>query len=202
MCKLKSSHLRIYVLTYAYSHVYTDSHSYLLYLLQSELYHACNITIQQSSCTEDVIYTFESLRAASVLTNPYCLEVAHGHLNVFCQALNICNNGIDLFHVKVALCQGVRQKICTAEWSILEFNNRSEELIDCSMFGETYYPNCTEQFDLANNGSVCLPLCREFSQHGKTLTDAVVALNAFCHLVNILGGIIVFIAFVWNRSKM
>ena len=195
-------HIHTNIHTYIASSVYTDSHSYLLYLLQSELYHACNITIQQSSCTEDVIFTFESLRTASALTNSYCLEVAHGHLNVFCQALNICNNGNGVFHVKVALCQRVGQKICTAEWRILEFNNRSEELIDCSMFGETDYPNCTEQFDLANNGSVCLPLCKEFSQHGKTLTDAVVALSAFCQVVNVLGGIIVFIACVWNRSKM
>ena len=136
-----------------------------------------------------------------MLTNPYCLAVAHSRLNLFCKALTLCSIGQDL-HVKAVLCQGVRQKICTAEWRILEFNNRSEELIDCSLFGETDYPNCTEQFDLANNGSVCLPLCKEFSQHGKILTDARVALNAFCHMVNVLGGIIIFIACVWNRSKM
>ena len=170
-------------------------------MLQSVLYHACNITVQQSPCTEDVIFTFESLRAASVLTNPYCLRVAHTHFNAFCQALSLCSIGNDS-HVKVALCQRVRQKVCTAEWRILEFNNRSEELIDCSIFGETGHPNCTEQFDLANNGSVCLPLCEDFSQHGKQFTDALVALNAFVHLVNVLGGIIVFIACVWNRSKM
>ena len=171
-------------------------------MLQSVLYHACpNITVKQSSCTEDVIFTFESLKAASVLTNPYCLTVAHGHLNVFCQALSLCSISNDS-HVKAALCQGVRQKICTAEWRILEFNNRSEELIDCSLFGETDYPNCTEQFDLANNGSVCLPLCKEFSQHGKQFTDALVALNAFFPLVNVIGGIIVFMACVWNRDKM
>ena len=147
------------------------------------------------------MFTFESLRAASVLTNPYCLTVTHSHLNVFCKALSLCSIGNEFF-VKAALCQEVRQKICTAEWRILEFNNKSEELIDCSIFGETGYPNCTEQFDLANNGSVCLPLCKEFSHHGKTLTDVRVALNAFCRMVNVFGGIIVFIACVWNRSKM
>ena len=136
-----------------------------------------------------------------MLTNPYCLAVAHGRLNVFCQALSFCSIGKDHF-VKAALCQGVRQKVCTAEWRILEFNNRSEELIDCSIFGETGYPNCTEQFDLANNGSVCLPLCKEFSQHGKTFTDARLALNTFFLTVNLFAGIIVFIACVWNRNKM
>ena len=170
-------------------------------LLQSVLYHACNVTVQQSSCTEDVIFTFESLKAASNLTNPYCLSVAHYHLNVFCKALSLCSISNDL-HAKATLCQGVRQKVCTAEWRILEYNNRSDQLIDCSIFEETDYPNCTEQFDLANNGSVCLPLCKEFSLEGKVLDNALVGVYAFCHLVNVLGGIIVFIACVWNRSKM
>ena len=138
-----------------------------------------------------------------MLTNPYCLAVAHSRFNVFCKALTLCSIGNDL-HAKAALCQGVRQKVCTAEWRILEFNNRSEELIDCPMaiFGETGYPNCTEQFDLANNGSVCLPLCKEFAELDEQFTSALVGLNAFVHLVNLLGGIVAFIACVWNRSKM
>ena len=100
------------------------------------------------------------------------------------------------------LCTKVRQEFCTAEWRILEVNNRSEGLIDCQGFGETARPNCTEQFNLADGDSICLPLCKEFSQHGETYTDAVVALHGIVHLVNVIGGIIVFIACILNRAKM
>ena len=82
-------------------------------------------------------------------------------------------------------------------------NNRSEVLIDCPQeLGETTQPNCAEQFDLADNGSVCLPLCQEFSQHGERYTDAIVALNGIVNMVNVIGGIIVIIACILNRTKM
>ena len=100
------------------------------------------------------------------------------------------------------MCTEVRQEHCTAEWRIMEVNNRSEYLIDCYGFGETGKPNCVEQFDLADGDSVCLPLCKVFSQHNERFTDAIVTLNAFVHLVNVFGGIIVFVACIVNRKKM
>ena len=162
--------------------------------------YACpNTSIQlQSSCTEDVIYTYESLKVASVLTNPFCAKATY---NVFCKALQSCNSGTDQIARNI-LCTIVRQNLCTAEWRILEVNNRSEGLIDCYGYGETTTPNCTEQFDLADGDSVCLPLCKEFSQHGEQYTDAVVGLYGFVNLLNVLGGIVVFIACVVNRKKM
>ena len=82
-------------------------------------------------------------------------------------------------------------------------NNRSEGLIDCPQeLGETTRPNCVEQFDLADNDSICLPLCQEFSQHGERYTDAIVGLHGIVHVVNIIGGIIVIIACILNRTKM
>ena len=170
----------------------------VLYILQSPLFNCPNISIQDSACTEDVIYTYESLRAVgTVFTNPFCNHT----YPFFCKALELCSFGQDLT-VRGLLCTRVRQEFCTAEWRILEVNNRSEGLIDCQGFGETAQPNCTEQFDLANNGSICLPLCKEFSQHAKGYTDGIVGLNAIVHLLNVIGGIVVIIACILNRTKM
>ena len=134
---------------------------------------------------------------ASVFTNPFCTKT----YPLFCKALELCAIGQDLT-VRGLLCTKVRQEFCTAEWRILEVNNRSEGLINCQAFGETAQPNCTEQFKLADSDSVCLPLCKEFSQHGEGYTDAVVALHGIVHLVNVIGGIIVVIACILNRAKM
>ena len=135
---------------------------------------------------------------ASVFTNSFCANATY---KLFCRALTHCSIGQDVA-AKSLLCTIARQKYCTAEWRILEVNNRSEGLIDCQEFGETAQPNCTEQFDLADNNSVCLPLCEEFSQYGPSYTNFIVGLDAIAHLVNILGGIIVIIACILNRTKM
>ena len=135
---------------------------------------------------------------ASVFTNPFCPNATY---ELFCGALAHCSIGQDVV-ARSLLCTIARQNLCTAEWRILEVNNRSEELIDCQGFGETSQPNCSEQFDLADDNSVCLPLCEEFSQHEPHFTNFIVGLNAIVHLVNVIGGIIVIIACIWNRTKM
>lgn len=169
----------------------------ILLYLQSPLFGCPNVSIQYSACTEDVIYTYESLKVASVFTNRFCAQT----YPLFCDALKLCSFGLH-DNVTKLLCTLVRQGFCTAEWRILEVNNRSEGLIDCQGFGETAQPNCAEQFDLADNGSICLPVCKEFSQHGKSYTDGVVGLHAIVHLVNVIGGIVVMIACILNRAKM
>ena len=162
------------------------------------MYGCPNTTTQDSSCTEDVIYTYQSLKVASEFTNPFCTRKTY---LMFCAALTLCSIGNDT-DARGLLCTEVRQKHCTAEWRIMEVSNRSEYLIDCNGFGETGKPTCVEQFDLADGDSVCLPLCKEFSQHDKRFTDTIVALYAFVHLVNVLGGIISFVACIVNRKKM
>ena len=162
------------------------------------MYGCPNTTIRDSPCSEDVIYTYESLKVASALTNPFCAKTTY---LAFCEALNFCSINNDTA-ARSILCTEVRQEHCTAEWRIMEVNNRSEYLIDCYGFGETGKPNCVEQFDLADGDSVCLPLCKDFSQHNERFTDALIMLHGFVHLVNVLGGIIVFVACVFNRKKM
>ena len=162
------------------------------------MYGCPNTAILDSPCTEDVIYTYESLKVASALTDPFCVN---GTYQAFCKALNLCSIGNDT-DARGLLCTEVRQQNCTAEWRILEVNNRSEYMIDCDGFGKTGKPNCVEQFDLADGDSVCLPLCKEFSIYDDKFTDAIVALTAFAHLVNVLGGIISLYACIVNRKKM
>ena len=166
--------------------------------LQSDLFGCPNTTIESSSCTEDVIYTYESLKVASALTNAFCARRTY---LVFCAVLNLCSIN-NVTAARSTLCTEVRQKHCTAEWRILEVNNRSEYLIDCYGFGDTGKPNCVKQFDLADGDSVCLPLCKDFSQHNEKFTDTIVALHAFAHLVNVLGGVVVFGACILHRKKM
>ena len=132
---------------------------------------------------------------ASNFTNKFCINATY---EMFCQALEHCSSGQDA----ELLCTQVRQNFCTTEWRILEVNNWSEELIDCQGFGETNQPNCTEQFDLADNNSVCLPLCKEFSLFGPSFTNFLVGFTAIAHLMNVVGGIIVIIACIWNKAKM
>ena len=171
---------------------------HIIHCLQNPLFGCPNISIISSECTEDVIYTYESLKVASVFTNQFCPNRTYP---LFCKALEHCNSGQEVF-VRDLLCTQVRQKLCAAEWRILEVNNRSEEMMNCQRFGETSQPKCTKQFNLADNNSVCLPLCEEFSEYGEKFTDFIAALSAIVHLVNVIGGIIVIIACIWNRTKM
>ena len=99
------------------------------------------------------------------------------------------------------MCQKVRQHYCTAEWRLLELNSTlSDGLIDCD--GETASINCSKQFGLVNNGSLCLPLCTKFSQYDDTFTSVYMVLSIISHITNMIGGIAVFIASYIKRRKM
>lgn len=102
-------------------------------------------------------------------------------------------------YIKDVMCREVRQEYCTAEWRLLELKS-FEGLIDCD--GETASINCSKHFGLANNGSICLPLCTEFSQYDDTFTDVYMALFIIAQLTNMVGGIAVFIASYIKRRKM
>jgi len=99
------------------------------------------------------------------------------------------------------MCEEVRQQYCTAEWRMLELN-KSEGLINCSDYGETAPLNCSDQFGLANNGSVCLPLCKEFSQFTETFTTVFSTWLVVFNAVNVVGGIICLIVSVRRIKKL
>ena len=104
-----------------------------------------------------------------------------------------CNNES---YVKEIMCQQVRQKYCTAEWRMLEVNNQSDGLILCEEYEEIVPLNCSDKFGLADNGSVCLPLCKEFSLTSNTKLYAVTA------VISIIGGLTVIGISIKKRKKM
>ena len=99
------------------------------------------------------------------------------------------------------MCREIRQQYCTAEWRILELNG-SEELINCTDYGETAPLNCSDPFGLANNGLVCLPLCDKFSQFSKTFTDFYPFWLAIFSGLNVIGGIISLVVSVYKIKKL
>ena len=146
-----------------------------------------------STCVIDVINTYEAIRSASQFTYQFCINETK---DLFCEALQNCNN---VSYAKDIVCQQVRQEYCTAEWRISEIE---DEIIDCDEYGETAKLNCSDQFSLAKDGSVCLPLCRRFSQYNDEMTTTILVVFNVVNALNAIGGITVLIASYWNRKKM
>ncbi|XP_065890888.1 uncharacterized protein [Dysidea avara] len=161
-----------------------------------DLLEVCNTSITNNSCARDVMNTYATLRKVSESTFPFCIQETQ---DLFCDALSKCD---DLALVGEIVCQEIRQKYCTSEWRILEVLNRTDRIFDCDDYGETIQLNCSDQFDLDNNDSVCSPLCKSFSQHGDVVTTILVVDVAFAHLINVIGGVIVLIAAIYNRKNM
>ena len=155
----------------------------------------CNFT--DSDCVDQILYTYEALRTINLPSSQqYCSERVE---TLFCDALMECSNES---YVKDIVCQQVRQEYCTAEWRMLEVNNQTHGLIDCEEYEETAPLNCSDQFDLANDGSLYLPLCGEFSQYSEEYTTPHVVLYAVFHFISIIGGITVIAISYKKRKKM
>ena len=163
--------------------------------LQIKLMKTCNFS--DSGCVNQTLYTYEALRTINLPSSQqYCSETVE---TLFCDALMECSNES---YVKDIVCQQVRQEYCTAEWRMLEVHNKTDRLIDCKEYEETAPLNCSDQFDLASDGSVCLPLCGEFSQYSEAYTTPRIALFAMCLFIGIIGGILVIIISFRKRKKM
>ena len=155
----------------------------------------CNFT--DSDCVDQILYTYEALRTINLPSSQqYCSERVE---TLFCDALMECSNES---YVKDIVCQQVRQEYCTAEWRMLEVHNQTDGLIDCEEYEETAPLNCSDQFDLANDGSLCLPLCGEFSQYSEEYTTPQVVLYAVSKFISIFGGITVIAISYKKRKKM
>ena len=149
----------------------------------------CNFS--DFSCTNQILHTYEALRTINLpASQQYCAERVE---TLFCDASMECNNES---YVKDTVCQQVRQEYCTAEWRMLEVNNQSDGLIACEEYEETAPLSCSDQFGLADNGSVCLPLCEEFSLTSNTKLYAVSA------VISIIGGLTVIGISIKKRKKM
>ena len=146
-----------------------------------------------SNCSDDLVHTYEALKLVSL--HQFCTD------KVIEQSAKLqkCNGNTTC--VNELMCNKVRQDYCTAEWRVLELN-KSEDLIDCGRHGETNSLECNDQFGLTNNGSICLPLCKEFSQFSETFTAIFPIFLSVCYGINVIGGIIVLIIFVYKIKKL
>lgn len=167
------------------------------------LYTSDNFSVTVNSCNVStqpdftLAYTYEALRMASQLTSPFCITKLSETLTqpTTCRQLN------NFTYMTDVMCQQVRQNYCTAEWRSLELNSTiSEGLIDCDE--ETASVDCGEQFDLAYNDSICLPLCNRFAQYDETYTAVYFVVAIISHLTNMIGGIIVLVIVFIKRQKM
>ena len=157
----------------------------------------CDFSSSDSDCVDQILYTYEALRTINLPSSQqYCSERVE---TLFCDALMECSNES---YVKDIVCQQVRQEYCTAEWRMLEVHNQTDGLINCEEYEETVPLNCSAQFDLTNDGSVCLPLCEEFSQYSEAYTTPHVVLLAICLFIGIIGGIIGIAISFKKRKKM
>ena len=146
---------------------------------------------------DQILYTYEALRTINLPSSQqYCSERVE---TLFCDALMECSNES---YVKDIVCQQVRQEYCTAEWRMLELHNQTDGLIDCEECEETAPLNCSDQFGLANNGFVCLPLCEKFSQYSEAYTKPHVVILAISLFIGIIGGIISIVLSFKKRKKM
>ena len=155
----------------------------------------CNFS--DSECVDQILFTYEALRITNLPSSQnYCIERVE---KLFCDALMECSNES---YVKDMVCQQVRQEYCTAEWRMLELSYQTDGLIDCEDYEETAQLDCSDQFDLTNDGSACLPLCEEFSQFPETYTTFRNIFYAICLVIGIIGGMIVIAISYRKRKKM
>ena len=155
----------------------------------------CNFS--DSDCVDQILYTYEALRAINLPSSQqYCSERVE---TLFCDALMECSNES---YVKDIVCQQVRQEYCTAEWRMLEAHNQTDGLIDCEEYNETAPLTCSDQFDIASDGSVCLPLCGEFSQYSEGHTTPHILIVAVSELISAIGGLTVLVIAFRKGRKM
>ena len=146
---------------------------------------------------DQILYTYEALRITNLPSSQkYCSDRVE---KLFCDALMKCDNES---YVKDIVCQQVRQEHCTSEWRMLELSNQTDGLIDCEEYEETAQLDCSDQFDLTNDGHACLPLCEEFSQFSETYTTFRNTFYVICLIIGIIGGIIVIAISYRKRKKM
>ena len=145
------------------------------------------------NCSDDLAYTYEALRLASRF--PFCVNEV---IRRFTELQNHSNN---LTYMRSIMCQEIRQEYCTAEWRALELNG-STELVNCTEYGETAPLNCSDQFGLSRNGSVCRPLCKKFSQFSNGFTAFFPPWLAVFSALNVIGGIICLAVSVYKIKKL
>lgn len=105
-------------------------------------------------------------------------------------------------------CKEIRDDVCFAEWKLLELSPYAEYLPNCSSLdgGDDEVDSrrnltCNKQFERFCD-SLCLPLCKEFSQNSDGLTLLQDILFIFAAVSSLIGGTIVIIIAIYRRKSM
>lgn len=141
----------------------------------------------------------------SVLRNKQCNNSA---LPFFCKAVSSLCADDSFFMNLTEQCVTVRDNDCSIEWRVLE-NIFDIPIPSCESFttnrGLTFTKapplKCPDQFDVFC-GSVCLPVCEQYSQVSHSATVASNVLAIIFIMLGLIGGLITLIACIFNREKM
>ena len=124
----------------------------------------------------------------------------------YCNALNTVNN--DASHDLITECLEVRDDTCAAEWrmveSFLDFTLPScNNFYGSENFTSEKAPalNCPPDFGVFC-GSLCQPLCDEFSLFSEAATVAYKVLNIMFDVMAIIAGVITILACCMHKEKM
>ena len=105
-------------------------------------------------------------------------------------------------------CKEIRDDICFAEWKLLELSQYGTLLPNCSNYDDSdddmdSRPDlvCNDQFGLYCD-SLCLPLCKEFSQNSEGLTLLQDILFIFAAVSSLIGGTVVIVIAIYRRNSM
>ena len=105
-------------------------------------------------------------------------------------------------------CKEIRDDVCSAEWKLLELSPFASRVPNCSIFDDSDETTdtrpsvvCNEQFGLFCD-SLCLPLCKEFSQNSDGVTLLQDVLFIFAAVSSLIGGAIVIIISIYRRNSM
>ncbi|XP_065907492.1 uncharacterized protein [Dysidea avara] len=150
-------------------------------------------------------YLLQPVFDVSFITgNGLCSEVI---LSLFCNAAALYD-GCNMETALDEKCVKVRDNECASEWRIVEtlFNLT---LLDCNSLNETgnvslsraSIQTCPDDFGVLC-GSICQPLCAEFSLYNDVATTVYAVLDILFNCTSIITGIITMVACIYERKKM
>jgi len=141
-----------------------------------------------------------------VLRNKQCNNSA---LPFFCKVVfSLCGDDSSFIMDLMEECITVRDNDCPVEWRVLE-NIFDISIPSCESyianrnitFTKAPPPKCPDQFDVFC-GSLCLPVCEQYSQVSHDATIASTVLTIIFLIIGLMGGVITLITCICNREKM
>ena len=148
------------------------------------------------------------LNINSIVRNKQCNNSA---VPFFCNAMNfLCGDDDNSTDGLMEECVEVRDNDCPIEWRALDsifdapsyFPSCESYTANTNLtFAKAPPLNCPDQFN-EFCGSLCLPVCEEYSQVSRDAAIASDVLTVTFIIIGLIGGIVTLVACVFNREKM